>query len=101
MGHGPIDSVSAAAMADILAQSKMPRKIKAAHLRQVVKDMAAMIRQMPLDDEETSELYKAIASRTRNRTCHKCGKLKPTQEMQRQAINGNVQNVQWICNGCA
>jgi hypothetical protein len=43
----------------------------------LVDDLSALIRRLPMNNEQVKKLYDAITARMESKTCYKCARLKP------------------------
>ena len=70
----------------------------------VVKDISAIIQRIPLKQEELVDLYNAVASRFKSKTCARCGRLTVDVieggELNAEWASGHIYSRKFICNAC-
>ena len=78
-----------------------PRPPEQVPRKQVIMDMADLIRKMPLESEDIRVLYTAITNRMTHKTCCKCGKLKLETEGELIWLDGDMSKPKrFVCGDC-
>lgn len=89
---------------DDLMQSVYASSTRQIRTEVVIRDLSSIIRRIPLKQEELIELYNAVASRFRSKTCARCGRLTVDVieggELKAEWAEGNIYSRKFTCNAC-
>jgi len=70
----------------------------------VVQDIAAVIRRIPLTQDEILLLYDAVKGRVKHKMCQRCGVLTAVgiegKALKEDWAQGNIFYTRFICNSC-